>query len=209
MIVAFGRAAPVSPFGSRGDGGRKMRMARWPALVAFAVLVALAAAAGAGMLLYPAPPAAAQATVDYDLDNDGLIDVDSLDQLNAIRWDLGGNGNPAAANASSYAAAFPNRITATATRMGCPSGACAGYELTADLDFDANGDGMVTSTDPYPNWTPIGGNYNSTFDGDGHTISNLLMNNSDNQAGLFRGLAAGWPNWSGRPTAPIAMDSRS
>ena len=184
-------------------------MARWPALAAFAVLVALAAAAGAGILLYLAPPAAAQATVDYDLDNDGLIDVSSLDQLNAIRWDLDGNGDPAAANASSYAAAFPNRITAAATRMGCPSGACAGYELTAFLNFDANGDGMVTSTDPYPNWTLIGGNYNSTFDGDGYTISNLLMNNSDSQAGLFRGLAAGWPNWSGRPTAPIAMDSRS
>ncbi len=153
-----------------------------------------------GELPYLAPPAAAQTPGDYDLDNDGLIDVSSLDQLNAIRWDLDGNGEPAAANTSSYAAA---------TRMGCPSGACAGYELTADPDFDAAGNGGVTSTDPYPNRTPIGGNYNSTFDGDGYTISNLLMNNSDSQAGLFRGLAAGWPNWSGRPTAPIAMDSRS
>ena len=159
-----------------------MRTARWPALAAFAVLIALAAAAGAGMLLYLAPPAAAQATVDYDLDNDGLIDVDSLDKLNAIRWDLGGSGNPAAVNTGSYAAAFPNRITAAGTRMGCPSGACAGYELTAFLNFDANGDG--------------------------YTISNLLMNNSDNPGRAVPGSGrrhprqlrhgAGEQKWRGR-----------
>ena len=30
--------------------------------------------------------------VDYDADNDGLIDVDSLAKLNAIRYDLNGDG---------------------------------------------------------------------------------------------------------------------
>ena len=31
--------------------------------------------------------------VDYDADNDGLIDIDSLAKLNAVRHDLDGNGN--------------------------------------------------------------------------------------------------------------------
>ena len=34
----------------------------------------------------------AQSPVDYDLDDDGLIDIDSLAQLNALRWDLNGDG---------------------------------------------------------------------------------------------------------------------
>ena len=34
----------------------------------------------------------ANATVDYDADNDGLIEVSNLAQLNAVRWDLDGNG---------------------------------------------------------------------------------------------------------------------
>ena len=189
MIVAFGRAAPVSPPGSRGDGGRKMRMARWPALVAFAVLVALAAVAGAGMWFYlaPAPPAAAQTIVDYDLDNDGLIEVNSLNQLNAVRWDLDGNGAPASANASSYGAAFPNRSAVTSTRMGCPAGVCTGYELDADLDFDTDGNRMVTADDAYPDWTPIDG-YSGVFDGNGHTITRLTITSGPRFTGLFASL---------------------
>ena len=35
---------------------------------------------------------AAPGGTDYDPDNDGLIDVDSLAKLNAIRWDLDGDG---------------------------------------------------------------------------------------------------------------------
>ena len=187
MIVAFGRAAPVSPPGSRGDGGRKMRMARWPALAALALLIALAAVAGAGMWFYlaPAPPAAAQTTVDYDLDNDGLIEVNSLDQLNAVRWDLDGNGDPASANTSSYAAAFPFAVTST--RMGCPAGGCTGYELDADLDFDTDGNRMVTSDDAYPDWTPIDG-YRAVFDGNGHTITRLTITDGRQFTGLFGSL---------------------
>ena len=35
---------------------------------------------------------AAQTPTDYDTDNDGLIEVDSLAKLNAMRWDLNGDG---------------------------------------------------------------------------------------------------------------------
>ena len=34
----------------------------------------------------------AQALIDYDADNDGLIEVTTEDQLSAIRWDLDGSG---------------------------------------------------------------------------------------------------------------------
>ena len=40
---------------------------------------------------------------------DGLIEIDSLDQLNAVRYGLDGNGQPPNNNAAAYAAAFPGR----------------------------------------------------------------------------------------------------
>ena len=106
-----------------------------PKLVA--IILLLAALGGAALLLpWPGgpgapPPAAAQAVTDYDADDDGLIDINNLDQLNAIRWDLDGNGYPVAANTGTYLAAFPNRDTAADSRMGCPAGNCRGYELMA------------------------------------------------------------------------------
>ena len=55
------------------------------------------------------------AAVDYDADNDGLIEVDSLAKLNAIRYDLDGDGavtdnalTTSVNEADEYAAAFPN-----------------------------------------------------------------------------------------------------
>jgi len=130
--------------------------------------------------------------VDYDDDNDGLIDVRSLAQLSAIRHDRYGNG---AATHADYASAFPNRVTAASGRMGCPSGTCTGYELRADLSFDENGDGQMTATgDPtYWNsgagWAPIFGGttpYSGAFRGNGHTIAYLYVNRpGQNLAGLF------------------------
>ena len=97
------------------------------------------------MLLLTVPPAGAQTLIDYDTDDDRLIEVRTWAQLNAIRYDLNGNGDATDAN---YIAAFPNRDTTPATRMGCPSGmACNGYELMVDLDFDFNGDGTVNAAD--------------------------------------------------------------
>ena len=128
---------------------------------------------------------------DYDADNDGLIEIDSLAKLNAIRWDLDGNGAASSGNETSYAAAFAG--AATGEHMGCPDsdadadGDCAGYELTADLDFDTNGDGAVDASDAYPNWAPIGGDYNAAFHGNNRTISNLTMRGGG-ERGMFYGL---------------------
>ena len=83
---------------------------------------------------------------DYDLDGDGLIEIRDLAQLDAVRHDLDGDGNPAAgAPTTAYNAAFSERITTPAALMGCPSGTCAGYELLADLDFDTDGTARLTA----------------------------------------------------------------
>ena len=88
----------------------------------FIALIALLAAAGAVLLLTAAPrPAAAQ--TDYDQNNNGLIEIRNLDQLNAVRYDLDGNGDPA--SSTPYDAAFPDRHSEPATRMGCPRATAA------------------------------------------------------------------------------------
>ncbi len=140
----------------------------------------------------------ADPVADYDEDNDNLIDINTLEQLNAIRHDLNGDGLPT--NLPAYAGAFPNgafvTTTPNAARMGCPQ-TCAGYELAQNLNFDRDGDGQVgvttTSTDPYPNWNAIGGSYAATFDGNGNTISNLTLNftAATGNAGLFDTLGSG------------------
>ena len=137
--------------------------------------------------------AAQSATTDYDTDDDGLIEVSNLDQLNVMRYDLDGNGSPSSGNESSYAAAFPGAVSG----MGCPS-TCTGYELTADLDFDTNGDGRTDITgDAYWNdgvgWHPIGSvddPFDATFHGNGHLVSNLFINHDGTgySTALFGGI---------------------
>ena len=172
-------------------------------LAALAFAAALMADGGGGI-----NPVFAQTTVDYDDDNDGLIDVRSLAQLDAIRHDLDGNGAPTAgAGATAYGIAFPNRVTTSSGRMGCPSGTCSGYELRAHLDFDTDGDGSTyagtgdsaasDSGDAYHNsgngWAPIGSGtsrFSATFKGNGFIISNLFIKRaSTNWVGLFAALA--------------------
>ena len=147
------------------------------AIAKFIAVVALVVGGGAAALFAGVlPTAQAQAITDYDVDDNGLIEVGDLAQLNAMRWDLDGDGDPAGANAGDYLLAFPDRDTATSTLMGCPSGNCAGYELAGNLTFGA------TST-----WTPIA-DFAATLDGAGHTITGLNINVSSGNAGLFASL---------------------
>ena len=131
---------------------------------------------------------------DYDSDGDGLLEISNLAQLNAIRWDLDGDGvADNSANDISYTAAFPNPEAG----MGCPNTGCIGYELTANLDFDTGTTGDRTD-DTYYNggagWLPIAGarniganeGFQATFEGnggDGYTISNLFINRYRDYAG--------------------------
>ena len=125
---------------------------------------------------------------DYDVDDDGLIEVGNLAQLDAVRYDLNGDGVvDDALDWQSYYDAFDQ-----SSLMGCPDG-CTGYELTASLDFDTNNSGAVAPGDTYWNngegWAPIGGEDTSAigrllflsnpfvaiFEGNGHTVSNLFI----------------------------------
>ena len=147
-------------------------------------------------------PALGVPGVDYDADNNGLIEVDSLAKLNALRWDPDGNGEVALANIANYLVAFPLPVAG----MGCKltdhdnntstpkQPTCTGYELTADLDFNTDtsndvGDAIVIDDkDSYWNsgagWEPI--TYNTVFEGNGHTISNLFISRgAADEIGLF------------------------
>ena len=154
-----------------------------------------------GLLVLPG--VAAQTTTDYDRDNDGLIEVKNLEQLNAIRWDLNGDGvadNPstssdpddpdAPSQEQAYAAAFPNPATGMGCRLADDDGdantpdvpVCIGYELTANLNFS----GSTWSSDP--GWTPIADSayFTATFDGNNRSITNLYINRPDaDYQGLF------------------------
>ena len=134
---------------------------------------------------------AAQTITDYDTDNNGLIDITTLAQLNAIRHDLNGNGD---ATHADYVAAFPNRDTNAATRMGCPSGTCTGYELMNDLDFDENDNGSRDDTyNTGGGWNPIGTTsafFTATFNGNGYTIANLFINRSGTDYMALFGVAS-------------------
>ena len=93
---------------------------------------------------------AAQTTpmVDYDLDDDNLIEVRTAAQFQAIHHDLDGDGSPTTLsgggyNVSSWASAFPNSMP----NAGCPlrdhdnnaqtadARQCIGYELLADVTY--------------------------------------------------------------------------
>ena len=138
---------------------------------------------------------------DYDIDNDRYIEVSNLAQLDAIRHDRTGDGNPASGGAAAYNAAFPLRFSGAGGRMGCPNSGCTGYELTQSLDFDENGDGQITSADStYWNggagWQPIASDtpvaqasrYQGDFNGNGYTINNLFINRAGDDIGLFGGI---------------------
>ncbi|MCP4935327.1 MAG: VCBS repeat-containing protein, partial [bacterium] len=128
------------------------------------------------ILLLMAPDIQAESgRADYDLDNDGLIEINDLADLNEIRNHLDGT-------------ALYGEST------GCTgAGGCTGFELTSDLDFDTNGDGVLNAGDTYWNdgegWEPLGDFSNrfiATFEGNGHVIYNLMINRSSGRYfGLF------------------------
>ena len=130
---------------------------------------------------------------DADADSDGLIDISTLQQLNAIRFDLTGQGRILSEGGASDSSGCPLRLF-----DGVRKNLCFGYELTADLDFDTNHDGVIDSNDDYWNdgegWAPLGYKlpfesveeiFTAVFDGNGHTVKNLYMNRTGYNQGLF------------------------
>jgi len=137
---------------------------------------------------------------DYDTDDDGLIEIASLEQLNVLRHDLDGNGETEVpADWVSYFEAFDDAQEA----MGCEDG-CAGFELATDLDFDdpesyASGavDRGWTRAEGGAGWEPVGTGtsdriFTAAFDGNGHTIANLFIDRPElHYVGLFGSLGDG------------------
>ena len=115
-----------------------------------------------------------------DKNGNGLIEIENLEDLNAIRYQLDGSGYKASLTAS--------KITA-----GCPDSGCKGYELVKNLDFFDNASYSSTSNKVIwttgEGWQPIGklrNPFTALFDGNGYTITNLRIHriNTDN-IGLF------------------------
>ena len=159
----------------------------------------LAAVIGAACLMFmlSAPDAAlAQAQNDYDPDNDGLININYLEQLDAVHYDLNGDGTADAdANAAAYAAAFPGAIDG----MGCRDSGCTGYELNRSLDFN-NPDSYAanavnTAWTSGGGWFPIGvrdfdHSFRATFEGNNNTIANLFIDDERHQPDMIAEIAA-------------------
>ena len=159
------------------------------------------------------------ALTSLDSNNNGLIDIWSLEQLSNTRFDLDG---------SHYKASS----TATAINTGCPPAGCVGYELMQDLDFyqdasynyssvDSKNDGTETNSavttkavwtpnesvdndgDPADTpaeganlgWRPIGTDtaaFTGIFEGNDFTISNLYhKSTTSTHAGLFASINQG------------------
>ena len=159
-----------------------------PLVLVLALALALALA---GAALFGDGGAAAQTAIDYDADDDGLIEIAHLEQLNAVRWDLHGNGRPDADDKDAYDLAFPN----AAADMGCYE-SCYGYELARSLDFNnrrsyAAGASRKDWTSGV-GWLPIGDEHDrfgAVFDGNGYAVSNLYIDRvggyDAGAAGLF------------------------
>ena len=109
-----------------------------------------------------------------DEDNDGLVDINYLEDLAAIRHQLDGSGYIANVGLS--------KIT-----LGCPSERCRGYELLRDLDFN-DADSYRNAEENMSRWTgvgawqPIAGTFTGTFKGNNKTIANLRVRGN---GGLF------------------------
>ena len=148
--------------------------------------------------LLPTPPPTVNGK--YDGDGDRLIEVSNLEQLNAVRYDVNGDGRPDRdSDASVYSLAFP----VGGTEAVCDK-RCHGYELAGPLDFGEAGSyasGAVRAGwTSGSGWEPIGVDtsgrrFSATFDGNGHTVSNLYIDRaigSDQSSGVgLFGVAGG------------------
>ena len=135
--------------------------------------------------------------VDYDVDDDGLIEVASADQWRAIHYDLNGDGTPETRGVpqfgtnTAWATAYPNPLPGA----GCPArdhdddpttpdqASCIGYELLDDVDLTGAGITVGGSNNP-------GEYYTAKIVGNGFAIiNNTRQSISATRSGIFSRLS--------------------
>ncbi|MCH9666003.1 MAG: hypothetical protein K0U41_09195, partial [Gammaproteobacteria bacterium] len=123
-------------------------------------------------------------TADIDVDGDGLIELDNVNDLNRMRDDLAG---------ASFAGSTSG-CGGDVDSENNPITSCKGYELTAPVDLNE-----LEPDTSLSNWQPVGGcasenatscltnAFTGSFDGNNHKISNLrlMLNRSAYGVGLF------------------------
>lgn len=128
---------------------------------------------------------------DIDLDSDGLIDIRSIKEFNAIRFQLDGYGYRKDSESKIDSSGCPpSQVTSGDIRR-----VCRGYELVSDIDFDTNHNGVFDGEDEFWNdgkgWEPIGSSNNpftAVFRGNQYTIKNVVSDmdrNTNSRRGLF------------------------
>ncbi len=115
---------------------------------------------------------------DIDDDGDGLIEIATPAELDAVRYALSGNGSRSSGNAA-----------LNTTGCGGDDGitSCSGYELIANISLAgyANWRPLGHDTDPGTNGCQ-GAAFEGVFEGNGWTISNLSISRSSQDCvGLF------------------------
>ena len=137
---------------------------------------------------------------------DGLIDITTFAQLNAMRYDLDGDGRPSASGQAAWEAAFSASVLSDDDEgIRDASSGFIGYEMMNDLDFagtqweDPTG-GTFSGTRVTGGWAPIGDNstddnasrFTAMFEGNNHTLANLYINRgSTDYVGLFGYIGSG------------------
>ncbi len=109
-----------------------------------------------------------------DADGDGLVDINYLEDLDAIRYQLDGSG-------------YRANIGSDKITLGCPREGCRGYELLRDLDFNdvgsyRNAEENMGRWTGINNWFPIQGPFTAILKGNNKTIANLSVGTN---GGLF------------------------
>ncbi len=133
--------------------------------------------------------------IDYDRDDDGLIEIATADQLRAVHFDMDGDGNPTAGQDRSgpylgRRVLWGNGFTSSMPVAGCPPrdhdndpatddvASCIGYELIRDIDL--TGGSVVIGHWHSENFD----GYSAKFVGHGFTVRGLQNTNLQAQ-GLF------------------------
>ena len=110
---------------------------------------------------------------DKDDDDNGLIEIATADELDNVRHDLDG---------THYDEDDDDSTNNIGSNAGCPTSGCNGYELAGDIDLSS-----ITNFVPIG---PSGSPFTAVFEGNGNTISNLIISNDTRYVGFFGILGA-------------------